>query len=83
MPSKGYLNLTSPEGVKEFDTLRCVHCGGIIVMDKKQLGYCGNCAGSICHRCDVIGKCIPMEKMLEKAEARAVKDNQLKRLGII
>lgn len=82
---KGYLSLTNPEGIKEFNVLSCVHCSGVIVVDKNSApaGYCGNCGGNICESCDKIGRCTPLEKMLDMAEKKAYRDSQLKLLGIV
>lgn len=70
--SRGYLILTEPGNRREYDTLSCVHCSGIIILSKKHApaGYCGNCGGSICEHCDKIGKCIPLERALLLSEAK-------------
>ena len=62
-------------GTYETDTLSCGHCGTIVHVGPKQKvddigGFCRQCMKAICVKCLDTGRCDPLEKKLERAEAR-------------
>ena len=64
-------------GVVEFDTYSCGHCGSVRhVMAKERPedtgGLCKCCMKLICPKCLSTGRCDPLEKKLERAEARDI-----------
>ena len=88
---QGYATITSPspsvaktdgfqqhlicEGVTEFDTMSCGHCGKVVHIAARQRpedigGFCCQCMKAICPGCTDTGRCDPLEKKLERAEAR-------------
>lgn len=71
-------------GVAEFDTFSCCHCGRIIHVQARQRpedigGFCRQCMKPVCPTCVDIGRCDPLEKKLERAEAR---DRALRSYGL-
>ena len=73
--SKGYAVITSPNGVKQFDTLTCCHCNKVWIINdsktgKQNLGgFCRMCMKPICNEC--VGKsCTPLEKQIEQYEQK-------------
>jgi hypothetical protein len=73
---KGYAVVVDPvAGNREWDTFCCGHCGQLVMLEKRadladKSGTCGNCWQLICVSCVGRGSCTPLEKWLEKAEAR-------------
>lgn len=70
----GYSVITSPDGVKEWDTFTCFHCNSKVNVplkaDPSEMGgLCKNCMKLICPKCLDKG-CYPFEKKLERAENR-------------
>ena len=62
------------EGITEFDTLQCGHCGRVVHIKARQRpedigGFCRQCMKAICPDCTSTGRCDPLEKKLERAEA--------------
>lgn len=97
----GYATITSPtpsvantdglqrhvicEGVNEFDTMTCGHCGRIVHIKARQRpedigGFCRACMRAICPTCVSHGGCAPLEKKLEAAENR---ERVLRSYGVI
>lgn len=83
-PEPGILRLDDPlarveqtsQGVIEFDTFTCGHCGGVRHVKAKERpedtgGLCKQCMKLICPHCLETGRCDPLEKKLERAERRA------------
>lgn len=71
------------EGITEFDTVRCGHCGRIVHVKARQRpedigGLCKQCMRFECPSCVDKG-CTPFEKKLEMAEAR---DRALRSYGV-
>lgn len=69
----GYATLCDPEGIREFDTFSCSHCGRIEhVMPKPAPppgGVCTACGFKmICDSCVEKGTCDPLEKKLQRLE---------------
>lgn len=74
---QGYAVITSPDGVRECDTITCGHCQRIVhVGARKRVedigGLCKSCMRPICGPCVDKGNCDPFEKKLERAEARDI-----------
>jgi hypothetical protein len=73
----GYAVVTDPDkGVQEWDTFRCAHCGRIEHVPPPPAmppgGTCSLCGHAmICDGCVALGTCDPLEKKLERIEARA------------
>lgn len=70
------LNGTVIDSEVECDTFSCAHCNVIVAVkpmcDAADAGgLCKNCMGLICGKCVDRGTCIPIEKALERAEARS------------
>jgi len=82
----GYATLYDPDaqqfnGIREFDTLRCQHHGGLVrfkgferLHDKGTL--CRRCGGFLCPECAALGPCdgvtiLNCEQRLERLEGRA------------
>lgn len=71
----GLGTITSEDGDKHAETFQCKHCGGHrhvkIGQDPYSIGgLCGGCGGMICGACVDRGVCDPIEKQLERMEAR-------------
>ncbi len=69
----GYATITSPQGVKEYDTCTCKHCNAVWTIRSTEKGqgdpggWCTICARPICPNC--VGKeCFPLERRLELYE---------------
>ncbi len=63
------------EGVTEFDSFTCGHCGNVRHVRAKERpedtgGLCKQCMKLICPHCLATGRCDPLEKKLERAERR-------------
>ena len=68
----------------ERSTFTCAHCCRVVIVKPKcdpadVGGLCKQCMGLICPRCYDLGRCDPLEKKLERAEA---KDRFRRSLGI-
>lgn len=73
-----------PAGTTERDTFSCFHCGRVTHvkprMDPADLGgLCKQCMRLICPHCLGKGNCDPLEKKLERMEAR---DRALRSYGL-
>jgi hypothetical protein len=71
----GYATITSENGVAETDTFSCAHCNRIVHVPVKAApdklgGWCRQCMKPICPTCVSAGHCDPLEKKLEREEAR-------------
>lgn len=60
---------------QEADTFSCAHCNRVVIVkpkcDPNDLGgMCRLCDKMICAACVDLGKCDPVEKKLEREEAR-------------
>ena len=72
----GYLVGHGPSGeITERSTFSCAHCNRIVIVkpkcDPADLGgLCKQCMKLICPGCHDRGNCDPLEKKLERAEAR-------------
>lgn len=69
---------------QEADTFTCFHCNRIVIVkpkcDPADLGgMCRLCDKMICPQCVNLGVCDPIEKKLERAEAR---DRALRSYGV-
>lgn len=76
--------LPATADVVEMDTFRCGHCGAIRHVRARERpedigGLCRQCMKAICPRCLQSGRCDPLEKKLDCAEAR---DRALKSYGL-
>lgn len=83
-PDPGFLRLDrggrieeAKEGFQEFDTFTCGHCSRVQHVRARENpedtgGLCKQCMKLICPRCVNSGKCDPLEKKLERAEARDI-----------
>lgn len=82
-PAQSLLRLDDPrakpeqaaEGVIEFDTYTCGHCGHARHVRARERpedtgGLCKQCMKLICPSCLGSGRCDPLEKKLERAEQR-------------
>lgn len=68
--------ITDPGGVTEFDTFTCGHCGTLVHVWPRQRpedigGFCRQCMKPTCPRCADDERCDPLERKLERAEARS------------
>lgn len=81
----GYAFTFDAGGVRqESDTFTCFHCNRIVIVKPKcdpcdLGGMCRICEKMICPTCVDLGKCDPLEKKLERAEA---KDRALRSYGL-
>lgn len=81
----GYLYSFDPGGVRqESDTFTCHHCNKVVIVKPKcdpydLGGMCRLCDKMICPDCVNKGSCDPLEKKLERAEAR---DRALRSYGV-
>lgn len=71
-------------GVNEFDTMACGHCNRIIHVQARQRpedigGLCKQCMRPICPGCVDRGNCDPLERKLERWEA---KERALRSYGV-
>ncbi len=69
----GYLVITGPESVEEYDTFTCGHCQRVVVVKHKAQasdlgGMCRLCMKLVCAECDTLGSCTPFEKQMEEEE---------------
>ena len=72
MRSDGYIEIISPLGRVEHDTLQCCHCGRHFIVKHGsgiRRGFCMNCNKVTCGAtaCSV---CVPYEKQIEMIEAK-------------
>lgn len=80
----GYAFSFDPGGIRqEADTFTCAHCCTIVIVKPKcdpcdLGGLCRLCDKMICPPCVDLGRCDPLEKKLERAEA---KDRALRSYG--
>jgi len=63
------------EGVVEYDTVTCGHCGCVIHIRVKERpedlgGLCKQCMKLICSSCVDDGQCTPLLKRIEEQEER-------------
>lgn len=63
------------EGVIEFDSFTCGHCGTVRHVRAKERpedtgGLCKQCMKLICPHCLNTGRCDPLEKKIEEMEKR-------------
>lgn len=87
--AQGYAILTEPDRpTKENDTFTCKHCGAIVFVKPAADpvtygGWCGRCNALICQACEEKKvkalTCTPLEKWLERQEARG---RTLRSLGL-
>lgn len=80
----GYAILTSPGGVREWDTFTCCHCNCVVTIPNRAKaedcgGFCRRCMKATCGPCADKGTCTPFEKQLEAAERR---DRLLRQIGV-
>lgn len=62
-------------GTTEVDTFGCGHCGRVVHVKPRQRpedigGFCRQCTKAICPGCTASGRCDPLERKLERLEAR-------------
>lgn len=80
-PSPGKIHLDGGrvefacEGVTEYDTFSCRHCGSVRHVRPKERpedlgGLCKQCMGIICPSCLDEGQCTPLIKRIEEEEER-------------
>ena len=70
--SDGYLIITGPDGMIEYDTLQCVHCNKHYIVKPgsgKRRGWCTLCSGTTCGEVGCAA-CVPFEKKLDAQERR-------------
>ena len=72
---RGSRQETLGEGVTEYDTFTCGHCGTHRHVRHKENpedtgGLCKQCMKLICPKCLGTGRCDPLEKKLERMEKR-------------
>lgn len=72
----GSLRIVEDGRTREHDTFTCRHCQRVVAVKPKASpsesgGWCFSCDALICAGCAAAGKCVPFEKQLERAEARA------------
>jgi len=72
---RGFVQITGPEGVQEFETFTCGHCNKVVRVPHRAKpeelgGMCKLCMSMTCGPCTATGKCEPFEKKLERIEDR-------------
>ena len=81
----GYAYTFDVGGIRqEADSFTCFHCNRVVIVKPKcdpcdLGGMCRICEKMICPACVDLGKCDPLEKKLERAEA---KDRALRSYGL-
>lgn len=75
-PRTGHQGVASLQQCGEADTFTCNHCQAIVHVaprcDPADLGgLCKQCMKLVCPQCHASGRCVPWEKQMEQAEARA------------
>jgi hypothetical protein len=71
----GFQCVEAKEGANEFDTMSCGHCNRIVHVGARKRpedigGLCKQCMRCICPQCVDRGNCDPLERQLERMEAR-------------
>ena len=64
-------NRASGGKLLEFDTLTCVHCNTIVVLNKqrkRQRGWCRKCNAYVCDSVGCMTDCNPIEQGIELAQ---------------
>lgn len=83
MRSGGWLIMNGEEVA---ETITCKHCNNVVIVAPRNqtpnTAYCRLCDGHICLHCEPL-PCVPFEKKIKELEAKTVRANQLKNLGII
>lgn len=68
----GYARVSSPDGVEEFDSIRCCHCGTIfhfVPGSGTKRGFCMKCNEITCGA-EGCMTCIPLEARLDHMEGK-------------
>jgi hypothetical protein len=73
---RGFVEISGPNGVEEYETFTCGHGGEIVKVPHKappeQLGgICKVCMSMVCAKCLETGKCDPLEEKMKRIEDRA------------
>lgn len=66
----------SGRGLFESATMKCNHCGTIVILNPKrdrQRGYCRTCDAYVCDDPICNSRCYPIKKRLEDAQEAALK----------
>jgi hypothetical protein len=68
----GQLISAGPDATVAQDTLTCVHCNRVTMIQPGQVsgGYCAMCHALICEACVATGRCEPFEAKLETWERK-------------
>ena len=67
---KGYVEIITPDGRTEGETLQCVHCSFhwvVIPGSGRERGFCFKCMGPTCGK-EKCYTCEPFEKQMERIE---------------
>lgn len=77
--STGYLTIHDERhALVEIDTITCCHCCKIVKLNERDgtklppPPWCLLCAKCQCQECAATGECVPLERKLARAEARAI-----------
>lgn len=73
---RGFVQVSGPTGVEEYETFTCGHCGQIKKVPPKASpdelgGLCKVCMSMICPACVGKNRCDPLEEKLKRQEDRA------------
>ena len=73
--------ISDPEtGIREFDTLMCIHCQfhwQVVPGSGRHRGWCVNCNGALCGKEKCMKECAHFMKQIEKMEAHARREANL------
>ena len=68
----GYVTIVDPDGMREFDSLRCCHCQKMWLVKPgsgNRRGWCSLCGDVTCGA-PACQPCVPFEKQLDMQERR-------------
>jgi hypothetical protein len=63
------------------ETFSCCHCNAIVVLTPGR-AMCSRCFKPVCERCHAHGRCIPLEKKLERIERQVARARTRRSMGI-
>jgi len=81
---RGYISIVGPERPTiEIDTATCCHCNTVFTLEPRQTPpWCRSCMKPVCERCHAIGTCRPLERWLERVEAKERTRRNLQSFGL-
>lgn len=76
---------TASRGLFEAPTVRCCHCGTIVILNpdrKRERHYCAPCDHYVCDQPPCITSCTPFERKVDAAMDAAVIEEAKRRLRL-